>query len=91
MAEGAAQAVPPHDGGLASPVPDPETPPFAPFWFAVPVVRQIVAEADPHHRIGELVPGVWNLAVGERGEALVVVLDHRRRGLLRDTSGIERG
>ncbi|MGW8990767.1 protein kinase domain-containing protein [Streptomyces zhihengii] len=71
--------------------PQVDTPPFAPFWFAVPVVREIVAEDDPHHRIGELVPGVWNLAVGERGEALVVVLDHRRRGLLRDTSGIERG
>ncbi|MGW2119120.1 protein kinase domain-containing protein [Streptomyces zhihengii] len=91
----------PHPASVAEPAPrtdallatgsQADTPPFAPFWFAVPVVREVVSEADPHHRIGELIPGVWNLAVGERGKALVVVLDHRLRGLLLDTSGIERG
>jgi hypothetical protein len=67
-------------------------PPFAPFWFAVPAQRRLAPEDDPVGApVGELTPGIWYLAVGERAGALVAQTQDGRRGLLTDTSGIQRG
>jgi hypothetical protein len=75
----------------AAPAPAP-APDFAPFWFAVPAPRQLAPEDDPAGPpVGELVPGVWFLAVDQRGTALVAQLQDGRRGLLSDTEGIQRG
>ncbi|MFE9331807.1 hypothetical protein [Streptomyces sp. NPDC006925] len=64
---------------------------FSPFWFAVPVARWIAREDGSLDPVTELVPGVWYLAVGRRGHALVAQSEDGRRGLLLDTSGIQRG
>lgn len=74
-----------------APAPAPQ-PSFAPFWFAVPAVRRLAPEHDPAGPpVGELTPGVWYLAVAERSGALVAQTQDGRRGLLTDTSGIQRG
>ncbi|GAA2714436.1 MULTISPECIES: hypothetical protein [Streptomyces] len=65
--------------------------PFAPFWFAVPVARPLFAEDGSPTQVSELVPGTWYLAVDQRGQALVAQTQDGRRGLLQDTSGIQRG
>ncbi|MEV4434576.1 hypothetical protein [Streptomyces sp. NPDC049585] len=65
--------------------------PFAPFWFAVPVGRPLFAEDGSPTQVSELVPGTWYLAVDQRGQALVAQTQDGRRGLLQDTSGIQRG
>ncbi|WP_255951437.1 caspase family protein [Streptomyces odontomachi] len=74
------------DGLNATVVPD-----FAPFWLAVPVPRRLVSRDDASIPAGELLPGTWYLAVGQEGDALVVVGEGDRKGLLMDTAGIQRG
>ncbi|MGW7242185.1 hypothetical protein [Streptomyces sp. NPDC054804] len=70
----------------AGPAPD-----FSPFWFAVPVARPLFAEDGSAAPIAELAPGTWYLAVEQRGGALVAQTQDGRRGVLQDTSGIQRG
>ncbi|MEV6552620.1 hypothetical protein AB0M57_28500 [Streptomyces sp. NPDC051597] len=64
---------------------------FAPFWFAVPVARQLYPEDGSATPIAELAPGTWYLAVEQRGAALVAQTQDGRRGVLQDTTGIQRG
>ncbi|MCC3769635.1 DUF5336 domain-containing protein [Streptomyces sp. UNOC14_S4] len=64
---------------------------FAPFWFAVPVTRPLFAEDGSPTPVAELAPGTWYLAVEQRGQALVAQTQDGRRGVLQDTSGIQRG
>ncbi|MEV4915814.1 DUF5336 domain-containing protein [Streptomyces tirandamycinicus] len=64
---------------------------FSPFWFAVPVARPLYAEDGSPAPIAELAPGTWYLAVDQRGPALVAQTQDGRRGVLQDTSGIQRG
>jgi hypothetical protein len=64
---------------------------FSPFWFAVPVPRPLYAEDGSPTPIAELAPGTWYLAVEQRGPGLVAQTQDGRRGLLQDTSGIQRG
>lgn len=69
----------------------PPAPEFSPFWFAVPVPRPLFAEDGSSAPIAELAPGTWYLAVEQRGGALVAQTQDGRRGVLQDTSGIQRG
>ncbi|MDT3398699.1 hypothetical protein RKE29_18945 [Streptomyces sp. B1866] len=64
---------------------------FAPFWFAVPVARPLFSEDGSSSTIAELAPGTWYLAVEQRGQALVAQTQDGRRGVLQDTTGIQRG
>ncbi|GAB2841411.1 DUF5336 domain-containing protein [Streptomyces deserti] len=64
---------------------------FSPFWFAVPVPRPLFSEDGSPTPIAELAPGTWYLAVEQRGAALVAQTQDGRRGVLQDTSGIQRG
>ncbi|WP_335932039.1 hypothetical protein [Streptomyces sp. PTD5-9] len=64
---------------------------FAPFWFAVPVTRPLYGEDGSPSPIAELAPGTWYLAVEQRGSALVAQTQDGRRGVLQDTTGIQRG
>ena len=64
---------------------------FSPFWFAVPVPRPLFAEDGAPTPVAELAPGTWYLAVEQRGQALVAQTQDGRRGVLQDTSGIQRG
>jgi serine/threonine protein kinase len=64
---------------------------FSPFWFAVPVTRPLYAEDGSPTPMAKLAPGTWYLAVEQRGQALVAQTQDGRRGILRDTSGIQRG
>ncbi|MCB5182158.1 DUF5336 domain-containing protein [Streptomyces antimicrobicus] len=65
---------------------------FAPFWFAVPVARPLFPEDGSPTPLAELTPGTWYLAVDQRGpNALVAQTQDGRRGVLNDTSGIQRG
>ncbi|UXY27264.1 DUF5336 domain-containing protein [Streptomyces sp. HUAS TT20] len=64
---------------------------FSPFWFAVPVARPLFAEDGSPAPIAELAPGTWYLAVEQRGAQLVAQTQDGRRGVLQDTSGIQRG
>ncbi|MGZ3098863.1 hypothetical protein [Streptomyces sp. H72] len=64
---------------------------FSPFWFAVPVPRPLFAEDGSPTPIAELAPGTWYLAVEQRGANLVAQTQDGRRGVLQDTSGIQRG
>ncbi|MFJ3827761.1 hypothetical protein ACIPWI_07300 [Streptomyces sp. NPDC090046] len=65
---------------------------FTPFWFAVPVARPLFAEDGSPTPIAELAPGTWYLAVEQRGAAtLIAQTQDGRRGILNDTSGIQRG
>ncbi|MER5936952.1 hypothetical protein ABT121_06460 [Streptomyces sp. NPDC001928] len=64
---------------------------FSPFWFAVPVPRPLFAEDGSPNPIAELAPGTWYLAVEQRGAVLVAQTQDGRRGVLQDTSGIQRG
>ncbi len=66
-------------------------PEFAPFWFAVPVARPLYAEDGAPTPIAELAPGTWYLAVDQRGQALIAQTQDGRRGVLQDTTGIQRG
>ncbi|MER7520783.1 DUF5336 domain-containing protein [Streptomyces sp. NPDC126499] len=64
---------------------------FQPFWFAVPVARPLYGEDGSTAPIAELAPGTWYLAVDQRGQALVAQTQDGRRGVLQDTTGIQRG
>ncbi|MFH7598545.1 hypothetical protein WDV06_26150 [Streptomyces racemochromogenes] len=65
---------------------------FTPFWFAVPVARPLFAEDGSPSPIAELAPGTWYLAVDQRGPStLIAQTQDGRRGVLNDTSGIQRG
>ncbi|MGW7266508.1 hypothetical protein [Streptomyces sp. NPDC054842] len=64
---------------------------FSPFWFAVPVARPLYAEDGSPSPIAELAPGTWYLAVEQRGPSLVAQTQDGRRGVLQDTTGIQRG
>ncbi|MFE1290749.1 hypothetical protein [Streptomyces sp. NPDC058751] len=64
---------------------------FSPFWFAVPVARPLFSEDGAQAPIAELAPGTWYLAVEQRGATLVAQTQDGRRGVLQDTSGIQRG
>ncbi|MFF3657246.1 hypothetical protein [Streptomyces olivochromogenes] len=76
-----------------APTPQPQPPAgdFSPFWFAVPVPRPLFAEDGSQAPIAELAPGTWYLAVEQRGANLVAQTQDGRRGVLQDTSGIQRG
>ncbi|MFF7139785.1 MULTISPECIES: hypothetical protein [Streptomyces] len=75
-------------GGQPQPVPGGE---FSPFWFAVPAPRPLFAEDGSPAPVAELAPGTWYLAVEQRGPGLVAQTQDGRRGVLQDTSGIQRG
>ncbi|GAA4921599.1 hypothetical protein ACFPM3_01855 [Streptomyces coeruleoprunus] len=64
---------------------------FTAFWFAVPVARPLYGEDGSPTPIAELTPGNWYLAVEQRGAALVAQTQDGRRGVLQDTTGIQRG
>ena len=86
-----AQQQPPFGGGQPqAPAPAPAGD-FSPFWFAVPVPRPLFPEDGSPTPIAELAPGTWYLAVEQRGQALVAQTQDGRRGVLQDTSGIQRG
>ncbi|MBF9073080.1 hypothetical protein [Streptacidiphilus fuscans] len=78
--------------GAAAAGATPAPPSFSPFWFAVPAARPLAPEDNPTGSpVGELVPGTWYLAIAQRGEALLTQTQEGKRGLLKDTSGIQRG
>lgn len=85
-AYGGAPAPGPQQGGPAGGGAD-----FAPFWFAVPAQRPIFPEDGSPAPVADLTPGVWYLAVDQRGQAIVAQTQDGRRGVLQDTSGIQRG
>jgi hypothetical protein len=64
---------------------------FSPFWFAVPVQRPLFPEDGSPAPVAELAPGTWYLAVEQRGPGLLAQTQDGRRGVLQDTSGIQRG
>ncbi|WP_327124696.1 DUF5336 domain-containing protein [Streptomyces sp. NBC_01727] len=64
---------------------------FTPFWFAVPVARPLYGEDGSPGPIAELAPGTWYLAVEQRGPGLIAQTQDGRRGVLQDTTGIQRG
>ncbi|MEV5430993.1 hypothetical protein [Streptomyces sp. NPDC052701] len=80
----------PYGGQPQQPQPQPAAD-FSPFWFAVPVPRPLFPEDGSPTPIAELTPGTWYLAVEQRGAALVAQTQDGRRGVLQDTSGIQRG
>ncbi|WP_411078801.1 hypothetical protein [Streptomyces sp. cmx-18-6] len=82
----AAQAQQAAPQGGAAPAGD-----FTPFWFAVPVARPLYGEDGAPNPIAELAPGTWYLAVEQRGEGLIAQTQDGRRGVLQDTTGIQRG
>ncbi|MYZ11211.1 hypothetical protein GT028_28180, partial [Streptomyces sp. SID2999] len=77
--------------GAAAPQQQAPAADFSPFWFAVPVTRPLFAEDGSPSPVAELAPGTWYLAVEQRGAALVAQTQDGRRGVLQDTSGIQRG
>ncbi|MGW1147722.1 hypothetical protein ACWD6I_22320 [Streptomyces sp. NPDC002454] len=81
----------PQPGPAAAPGPQSSGGDFSPFWFAVPVTRQLFPEDGSPNPIAELTPGTWYLAVEQRGPGLVAQTQDGRRGVLQDTSGIQRG
>jgi hypothetical protein len=90
--EKAAQPEPAAAAPAAAPAAEsPAAPAFAPFWFAVPAPRALAPEGDDGPSVGELVPGTWYLAIAQRGDALLTQTQEGKRGLLSDTSGIQRG
>ncbi|MFH8218725.1 hypothetical protein ACH4C2_05995 [Streptomyces sp. NPDC018057] len=68
-----------------------QTPAFSPFWFAVPAPRPLFGEDGSSAPIAELAPGVWYLAVEQRGQGLLTEMQDGRRGVLQDASNIQRG
>ncbi|MFF2009247.1 DUF5336 domain-containing protein [Streptomyces sp. NPDC058195] len=81
-----AQQAPQAATGAGAPAGD-----FTPFWFAVPVARPLYGEDGSPAPIAELAPGTWYLAVEQRGPGLVAQTQDGRRGVLQDTTGIQRG
>ncbi|MFD5566560.1 hypothetical protein [Streptomyces cadmiisoli] len=88
---GGQQPAQPFGGQPQQPQPQAPAGEFSPFWFAVPVPRPLFAEDGSPSPIAELAPGTWYLAVEQRGAALVAQTQDGRRGVLQDTSGIQRG
>ncbi|OQR61282.1 hypothetical protein B6E66_25325 [Streptomyces maremycinicus] len=80
----------PFGGGQPGPA-QPSGGDFSPFWFAVPVPRPLYAEDGAPTPIAELAPGTWYLAVEQGAQGLVAQTQDGRRGVLRDSSGIQRG
>ncbi|SEN30160.1 DUF5336 domain-containing protein [Actinacidiphila rubida] len=91
FAQGGHQAAP--YGGAPQPAATAPAPSadFTAFWFAVPVPRPLYSEDGAGGQIAELTPGTWYLAVDQRGQALVAQTQDGRRGVLQDSSGIQRG
>ncbi|MER8233595.1 hypothetical protein [Streptomyces sp. NPDC094049] len=95
--QGAGQPFGAQGGAPQAHQPEPQSPAaqpaseFSPFWFAVPVARPLYAEDGSSAQIAELAPGTWYLAVEQRGAALVAQTQDGRRGVLQDTTGIQRG
>jgi len=89
-AQGGHQAAPfggaPQPAAPAAPAAD-----FTAFWFAVPVPRPLYSEDGAGGQIAELTPGTWYLAVEQRGQSLIAQTQDGRRGVLQDSSGIQRG
>lgn len=83
-----AQAAAPQPAPAAAQAPASD---FTAFWFAVPVPRPLFAEDNSGAQIAELTPGTWYLAVDQRGAALIAQTQDGRRGVLQDSSGIQRG
>jgi hypothetical protein len=81
----------PFGGGQPAPAQQPPAADFSPFWFAVPVPRPLYGEDGAPTPIAELAPGTWYLAVEQGAQGLVAQTQDGRRGVLRDTSGIQRG
>ncbi|MFE2271280.1 hypothetical protein ACFXB4_18795 [Streptomyces lavendulae] len=86
----------PQDAGQQPPAqqqqPQPAAAAFAPFWFAVPEARPLFGEDGSPAPIAELAPGTWYLAVDQRGpSSLIAQTQDGRRGVLNDTSNIQRG
>ncbi|EGX56195.1 integral membrane protein [Streptomyces zinciresistens K42] len=81
----------PFGGGQPQAQPPAPAGDFSPFWFAVPVARPLFPEDGSPSPIAELAPGTWYLAVEQRGPALIAQTQDGRRGVLQDTSGIQRG
>ncbi|MBW5485137.1 DUF5336 domain-containing protein [Streptomyces bambusae] len=76
----------------AAPQPAAPASDFSPFWFAVPVARPLFPEDGSPTPLAELAPGTWYLAVDQRGpNTLIAQTQDGRRGVLNDTSGIQRG
>lgn len=90
FAQGGHQAAP-FGGGAAQPAPAAPSADFTAFWFAVPVPRPLYSEDGAGGQIAELTPGTWYLAVDQRGQSLVAQTQDGRRGVLQDSSGIQRG
>ncbi|MFE9610279.1 caspase domain-containing protein [Streptomyces sp. NPDC006012] len=65
--------------------------PYDPFWFAVPVPRPVRSEDGSGRIVAKLMPGVWYLALEQRGDSILVRTEDGNSGLLLDTTGIERG
>lgn len=90
-----AQAQAPYGAPAPQPAPAAAAPAgggdFTAFWFAVPVPRPLFAEDGTGAQIAELTPGTWYLAVDQRGSALIAQTQDGRRGVLQDSSGIQRG
>ncbi|MGY1435524.1 DUF5336 domain-containing protein [Streptomyces reniochalinae] len=80
----------PHGGAQGAPG-APQDAGFQPFWFAVPMARPLFPEDGSPQPIAELAPGTWYLAVEQRGQALIAQTQDGRRGVLQDTSNIQRG
>ncbi|WP_436772883.1 hypothetical protein [Yinghuangia sp. YIM S09857] len=75
-------------GAAAAPAPAAE---FAQFWLAVPEERPLLPVGGLDKTpVATLVPGSWYLAVEPAGDGLIVEVDGVR-GVLWDTSGIQRG
>lgn len=81
-----AQSAP--QGAQPQPGADPN---FQPYWFAVPAARPLYGEDGSPTPVAELAPGTWYLAVEQRGQTLVAQTQDGRRGVLQDTTGIQRG
>lgn len=64
---------------------------FQPFWFAVPVNRPLYPEDGGSAPVAELAPGTWYLAVDQRGQQVIAQTQDGRRGVLQDSTGIQRG
>ncbi|MET7638698.1 hypothetical protein [Streptomyces sp. NPDC005438] len=77
--------------GGQTPPPGAPDPNFQPFWFAVPAARPLHGEDGSGSVVAELTPGTWYLAIEQRGQVLVAQTQDGRRGVLQDTSGIQRG
>ena len=59
------------------------------FWFAVPETRHIV-EPGSGTRVAALEPGMWILALEDRGTSFLVSTENGETGILEDISNVER-